>query len=173
MPIWGIVAAIATVIGAGISAYSAYAQGQAQSRMAAYNALIARQNAELASEQIEIARKEKEITEARQRREAERKIAAQKPLWAKAGVTMEGTPLIVEAESLTEAELDALAIRYAGTVEQSKILAQQAGWKQEEMLQRMRGRSARAGGYLEAGTSLLTGLSKVYDTGKEAGWFKR
>jgi len=154
-------AALATAATGAIQAYSAYQQGQAQSRMAAYNALIARQNAELAAEQMKISKKEKEIIESRQRREAERVLASQRAAWAKAGVEMAGTPLMVEAETLTEADIDALAIRYASTVEQSKLLAQQAGYKQEEMLQKMAAKQYRTAGYLGAGTSLLTGLGQA------------
>ena len=152
--------AIAVIASAALGAYSAYAQGQAQSKMAAYNALIARQNAELARKQMAIAKTEKEIIEARHRREAEKTLAAQRAGWAKAGVSMEGTPLIVAAESMSEAELDALAIRYASTVEQSQILAQAAGYEQQAQLERMRGRAARTAGYLGVGTSLLGGVER-------------
>lgn len=158
---WQIFAAIAAVLSAITGAYSMYAQAQAQRRMAEYNALIARQNAELATEQMIISQKEKEIAEARHRRKTEKILGAQKAAWAKAGVELAGTPLIVEAETLTEAELDALAIRYAGTVEQSQILAQQAGFRQEEVLQRMGARQYRTAGFLGAGTTLLTGLGQV------------
>ena len=155
------IAAAAAVASAGISAYSQYAQGQAQSRMAAYNARIASQNAELAMEQMGIAKTQKEIMEARHRRGTEKILSAQRAGWAKAGVEMAGTPLIVEAETITEADLDALAIRYAGTVEQGQIMAQVAAQRQEAALQKMAGRAARTAGYLGAGTSLLTGLSQA------------
>jgi DNA helicase IV len=157
-----VVAAVASVLAAGISAYSAIQQGNAQARMAALNAKIASQNASLALEQMEIARREKAIEEARHRRRMEKILAEQRAAWAKAGVEMAGTPLMVMADTMTESELDAMAIRYASTAEQSKILAQAAAHKQEALLQQMAGRQARTAGYLSAGSSLLSGLGSAY-----------
>ena len=168
MPIpWLAIAAITTVLSAAVGGYSAYAQGQAQSRMSSYNALIARQNASLAAEQMGIAKKERGIIEAKHIRESEKYLAAQRAGYAKAGVEMEGTPLLVAAESMANAELDALAIRYAGTVEQSQILAQKAGLQQTETLEKMRGKMYRTVGSLGAGESLLTGAEKI------AGMYKK
>ena len=165
-----LIAKTVAAAGAGISAYSAYSQGQAQSRMAEYNALIARQNAELASGQMDIAKKEKDIMEARLRRRTEQTLASQRAGFAKAGVEPAGTPLIVAAGTITEADLDAMAIRYAATIERGQILAQQAGLKQEERLQRMAGRQYQTAGYLGAGASLLSGIGQVasiYYSGKK------
>ena len=158
---WLAVAVITAAIGTGVSVYSAISQAQAQSSMASYNALIARQNAALAAEQMGIAKKEKDIIAARQARESEKYLAAQRAGFAKAGVGMEGTPLIVAAESMVGAELDALAIRYAGTVEQSQLLAQKAGLQQQETLEKMKGKMYKTAGYLEAGSSLLSGVGTI------------
>src|SRR3990167_9832642 len=147
------------------SAYSDYEQGRAQAQMAEYNALIATQNAKLAGEQIGIVTKEKAIEAARLRRNTEDILASQRASFGKAGVEMAGTPLMVAAETMTELELDALAIRYAGTIEQSRILAQQAGLRQEAQLQGMVGRQARFAGNLGAAISLLTGLNSAGSQG--------
>ncbi|MFZ2937653.1 MAG: hypothetical protein WA066_02990 [Candidatus Omnitrophota bacterium] len=156
------VAVGAIVIGTGLTVYSMYSQGRAQQYMSNYNAMIARQNAELMTEQMKIATKEKEIAAERHQRGVGKVIASQKALWAKAGVDMAGTPLVAEAQTLTEAELDALAIRYAGTVEQSQMLDIQSGLKQQETLERMRGSAYAKAGYLGAGSSLLTGMGQAY-----------
>ena len=126
------VSAVATLGSAGVSAYSSYAQGKSQAAISSYNALIAKQNASLTAKQIGIAEKEKDILASQYRQKAEKTLAAQRAGWAKAGVTMEGTPLLVAVESMAEADIDALAIRYAGTVEQSQLLSQQAGYQQQE-----------------------------------------
>jgi len=160
-----IIAAATAVASAGISAYSAYEQGRSQAKMAEYNALIARQNAKLAGEQIGIVTKEKAIEAARLRRNTEDILASQRASFGKAGVEMAGTPLMVAAETMTELELDALAIRYAGTIEQSRILAQQAGLRQEAQLQGMVGRQATLAGNLGAASSLLTGVSSAASQG--------
>ena len=156
-----IVAAIATAIGTGISAYSAISQGQVQSAMTANNARIARQNAALIEGQKGIAKREKSIIEARSRKQAERVLASQRAGYAKAGVTMEGTPLLVQTETMSEADLDALAIRYAGTIEQSQLIAQQSALRQEAMFEKMRSGQYKTAGYLSAGASLLTGIDKI------------
>lgn len=155
------VATAIAVVAAATGAYSAISQGQAQSRMSAYNAMIAKQNATLAAKQIGIARTEKGITEAKSMSNANRVLASERAAYAKAGVNLEGSSLMVEATTQSNAELDALAIRYAGTVEQSQILANVAGQKQQEMLEKMKGKMYSQAGYAQAGNSLLTGASKV------------
>lgn len=153
-------AVVGTVVGAGVSAYSAYAQGQAQAQMASYNALIARQNADLALEKSKLQKTQTRIVEKRHREATKRTLATQRLLYGKAGVTGAGTPLLVGAVTAMESEIDALAIRYAGSVEQANILAERAGYKQQETIAGMRGSAARTAGYLGAGSALLTGLSK-------------
>lgn len=152
---------IPAIISALTGVYSAISSAQAQSSMSSYNALIARQNAALTASQMEIAKKEKGIIEARYRAQSEKTLASQRTGYAKAGVQMEGTPLLVAAETMGEAEIDALAIRYAGTVEQSQLLATQAGYQQQATLEKMRGKMYRTSGYLQAGTSLLSGASNI------------
>jgi hypothetical protein len=60
---------------------------------------------------------------------------------------MEGTPLMVLAESAANAEIDALNTRFT------------AG--REATLSTMRGQEGRRAAYWSAGTSLLTGLSRI------------
>ncbi|MBT9138744.1 MAG: hypothetical protein DDT31_01319 [Syntrophomonadaceae bacterium] len=163
-----VVAAVASVASAAIGAFSSISAGRAQARMAAYNARIANQNAELAIAQMDIAKKQKEIMAARHRRGVEKTLGAQRAAWSKAGVDMAGTPLLVAAETEFEADLDAMAIRYAATVEQGQLLAQAAGQRQEATLQRMAGRAAKTAGYIGAGTSLLTGAGQAaYHLGRK------
>lgn len=143
------------------SAYSAYSSGQAQARTSAYNALIARQNASLTAKQMEMAKMEKGIIEARARAESKKTLASQRTGYAKAGVTGEGTPLLAAAETMTNADLDALAIRYASTVEQGQLLSQQAGQRQAVTLEKMRAKAFNQASYIGAGASLITGASKI------------
>ena len=149
---------IAVVAGAGISAYSSYQQGVSQQNMANYNARIASQNAALTVEQMDISQREKGITQARQRRETEKVLSSQRAKFAKAGVEMAGTPLMVAADTMYESDLDSLAIQYSSTVEQGQLLAKEAGLRQEASLQKMSGKAARDAGYLGAGSSLLSGI---------------
>jgi hypothetical protein len=158
---WIAVAAVAAGVSAGVGAYSAISSAQAQSRISSYNATIATQNADLASKQIGIAKKQNDVVAAKYAEQSKKYLAAQAAGYAKAGVTEEGTPMLVAAESIVNANIDALAIRYAGTAEQSQILAQQSGLEQQATLEKMRGKMSTQAGYLQAGNSLLTGISSI------------
>lgn len=155
-----LIAASAAVFAGGISAYSSYQQGQAQSRMANYNALIARQNADLMKKKMDITKIGTGIEETKFRKRIAALKGAQRTAYAKAGVAMEGTPLYVAAETEREADIDALAIRYAGSIEQSQLLAGMAEMQQREKIERMRGKQYATAGYLGAGASLLSGISQ-------------
>jgi hypothetical protein len=156
-----VIYAIFAALSVAMTGYSAISQGQAQARMSAYNSMIAKQNATLAAKQIGIARTEKSITEEKAMSNTNRVLASERAAYAKAGVNLEGSSLMAEATTQSNAELDALAIRYAGTVEQSQILANVAGQRQQEMLEKMKGKMYSQSGYLQAGSSLLSGVSDV------------
>lgn len=158
---WLALAALATLIGAGVSAYSSIQQGQMQSQMATYNALIAKRNADLQATQAELALKGKKIEEIKQQKKAQEVLGAQVTGYSKAGVQAEGTPLIAQSELMTESKLDALAIRYASSIEQSQALARESGLRQEAMLQEMAGKQYEQAGYWKAGGSLLTGIASA------------
>ncbi len=155
------IAAIFLGLGTAVQAYGQFQAGQAQAGMASYNALIARQNADLTSRRMELAKTEKEIIEQKFRKKGERTLASQRAAFAKAGVELEGTPLIVAEETASEIELDALAIRYSSSVEQAQLLSQKAGFEQADILERMRGRQAKGAGFIGAGTTLLTGIGRI------------
>jgi len=169
---WLALAAIATVLSAGTTAYSSYQQGQAQQSMSSYNALIARQNADLALQKQELQKMQTKITEQREREKTERFISEQRALYGKGGVTTEGSPLLVMADTAAQGEVEALAIRYAGSMEEANIIAQGSGYRQDAELARMRGGAASKAGSIGAGSALLTGVSQFAGIGQQAGWFK-
>lgn len=158
---WLAIAAIATVFGAGIAAYSTYQQGQAQAQQAAFNAMIASRNAELAARKIELTKQQTELQAKKFQKHTESIKSAQRVQYAKAGVTGEGTPLLTAADTQLNADIDELAIRYAGSIELSDVLAQEAEQRQKEVLFRMRGKEASMAGSYGAGASLLSGLGQA------------
>ena len=87
--------------------------------------------------------------------------AAQRTAYAKAGVQMEGTPLIVAGETQRQADIDELAIRYAGSIELSNVLAEQAKQEQAAKLYQMQAKNYSTAGTLGAGASLLSGLGQT------------
>lgn len=133
---------------AGAQAISSISQGNAQSNMAKYNAAVSEREARQAKEAAK-------FEESRNRQAAESLLSSQRAAYAKGGVTSEGSPLLVQAETAEEAEIDALALRYSGSVAEARAKSQAA-------LDRMQGKAAKTAGYLGAGTSLLKGASKIW-----------
>ena len=121
-------------LGSGLSAVGSIRQGQAASAAANFNA----QTAERSAAQ----------REALQRTQSQRQMGAIRAGIAKSGARMEGTPLMVLAESAANSEIDALNTRFGGQAEAS--------------LSRARGRNDRRAAYWNAGTSLLTSASRIF-----------
>ena len=137
----------ATILGTLTSAWGTYESGRSQAKMAEYNAAVTARNAE--QERLQA-----EYEEKRHREQMEKRKATQRSLYYKAGVTTEGSPLLVMEETAAKAEQDALAIRYGGEVSASR-------WETQAAIDRMRGREYKRAGALGAGTSLLTGASAI------------
>lgn len=120
-------------IGTVVSAVGAMNAGKAESNAATYNA--------------EMARRDASSKEAAQRVQQQRQLSNIRASVGKSGATMAGTPLMVLAESAANAEIDALNTRYSGVAESN--------------LQMSRAKNARTAGNLRAGTSLLSGMSRI------------
>lgn len=129
------------------SMYSSYQSGKSQQAAADYNAKVAEQQ----SRQAQQVAKTKEEN---YRAEVDRRMAKIRADYAEAGVTTEGTPLLVMMESARQAEKDAARIRYGGDIESSALLS-------EAGLQRMVGKQAYQAGTIGAGVSLLSGTSRI------------
>ena len=121
----------AAIIGTVVAAGAAAAGGVAQQQAAKANAKQAQAAAA--------------FDEARQRERAQKILAAQRVGFAKAGVTLEGTPGDVLANTAEDAEIDALAIRWGGASRAAAFKAQ--------------GQSALIGGITGAAGALLTGVT--------------
>jgi len=124
---------VLSVAGLVTSAMGAGQQYDATADAAQYNAAVERNKA--AAE------------EDRRRRESARQLGQIRAGRAKSGVTMEGTPLMVLAESAEMAELDALNARWSGET--------------TARLDEQRAASARKAKPYAVGSSLLAGISKI------------
>ena len=122
-----------TTVGALTGAMGAIQSGRAQVAANNYNA---------AQDRMEAA-----VEESRRRREGKRALGAIRAGISKSGVTTEGTPLMVLAESAADAEIDALNARWQG----------EASARQYEM----RASAARKAIPYAVGASLLTGAGKL------------
>jgi hypothetical protein len=143
-----IIFAVVAAVGTAVSAYSAYSQGQAQASAQRYNAKLAENQAAGARNAADV--------EASQRLEHYRRVQAQnRANVGAAGVTEAGSPLLVMADNAAQAEMDAQLVRYRGELGATT-------YQGEANLRRYGAGRAEAGGYLGAGSTLLSG---AYDIG--------
>lgn len=141
------IAIAATVASAAASAYASYQSGKSQQAAADFNA-------EMAARQAKQAQDVAKIKEENYREEVARRMAKIRADYAAAGVTTEGTPLLVMMDSARQAERDAQRIRYGGEIESF-------AYQGEAGLQRMTGKQAYQAGLIGAGVSLLSGASRI------------
>ncbi len=134
---------LGTVVSAGGSIYSASKQAEA-----------ANANAQIAEDRAKKEREAGKRREAQYRRKGERFMSTQRALYAVSGIRMdEGSALDVMKDSVQEIEYDAQAIR-AGADATAQYYLSQA------RLDRQQAGTAMTMGFIQAGTSLLTGYGK-------------
>jgi len=165
------------LIGSAVSAIGAIRQGQAASNEANYRAQLAEQQAAVTRQQAEITRQqaEREKVVGRQseedfRREQSRLMAARRARFGAAGVEQgSGSPLLVSEDFASEVELQALRIRSGADTAVTRLEQQaqqqeyQAGFQAAEApLYRASGKNAKTGGFLRAGSLLLSGAGRAY-----------
>jgi hypothetical protein len=136
---------IAKVAASAMEGYSQIQAARAEAAWHDYNAKIANRNAEQAVIQSK--------AEAKRRRQEIRKLlGVQGALYGKAGVTFEGSPLLVMADTAAEGELDARLIEYEG------LLKKQA-YKMQARASKLHAKGIRTASYWQAGSSLLGGAA--------------
>lgn len=134
-----------------VGAIGSISQAQAAKNAANYNAQLAERNAV-------IARQQAAANEDAQRRHANRVLGRMRSGYGASGVTSEGSPLDVLEDSVAEAELDALNIRYQGELGAM-------GYQSEAAMQRTAGKNAMRQGYFRAAGSLLGAGANYYAQG--------
>ncbi len=174
----GVLPAIMVGVGTAISAGATLMGGMATasqnremarhaSRVGAYNRSVAAQQAQLAREQA--AQKATLLHE-----EANKLLGRQRALFASFGVTFEGSPLMVMADTAAKAERDIQWARYAGELDAWKydttgtMAGVQAG--QEAALYDFKAGQSVTSGIIGAGTSLLTGAGKYLTEMQPVKW---
>lgn len=140
--------AIAIVaVGAAVAAAGSIMQSQQAAKVEEYQAEVAENQAQMAKDMAAI-----EARRARIKGEIVKGQARAK--FAKSGTTFEGSPLLVMEELAAQLEHDVQIIKYGGRV-------RAIGYQAEAGLYNMRARMTREAGYWAAGSSLLTGASKI------------
>jgi hypothetical protein len=132
--------AVGTQVAGGVlQARAAQAEGDAVASAAEYNRVRALQQGR--------------AEERRRRRVARRELSSQRVAFAKAGVTLEGSPLALLGQNAAEFEVDALNVGAAA--------------RNTANLERMRARSARRIGRRRAGAELLGGVARGASLGAQ------
>lgn len=154
------IAAVTSAVSAGVGAYSAYASGKAQSDQAEYQATMAKKQGELSEL---AARQEAADIE----REAQRTRARQITQGSAAGVSVSsgGSLWDVIANSAKLAEAERQNTLRAGQLNKEAYGVEAQSYSAAAS-------AAQTGGWLKAGTSLLSGASSVISYGNKAGWFE-
>lgn len=150
------------IAGTLISAAGAVQQGVAAREQAQYQSAVARNNQIIAQQKAEDARLRGAEAERRRRIETAQLIGRQRASAAAAGVVVdEGSALDLVADTAAIGEQDALTIRTNAEREALGFEAQRANFEAEEQLSTLRGRNAQTAGFIQAGSTLLTGASRV------------
>lgn len=136
------------VIGTAVSAAGSIAAGIQSQKVANYNAEVAQNNA---TAERQRASYEADITRGRVRQV----IGAQRAAGAASGLDVRsGTPIAVLGDTAKSGELDVLARLYQG---ESAAVA----YENDARRMRAEGKAAKIGGFINAGTSLLSGFGNL------------
>lgn len=135
-------------IGLGVSAVGTVASGIQSQRVGEYNAKVAENTA--------TAERERAAYEAGlQKDQVRRVVGAQRAAGASSGLDITtGTPVAVLGDTAKAGEMDVLARLYAGESASTASINDAARFRAE-------GKAAKTAGFINAGTSLLSGFGKM------------
>lgn len=156
---WAIIPLFA--VGVGVTAYAQYQAGRAAEQQARAQAAWYDYNAKVAQREAEAERQAVAFETKQQKRTAEQLLARQRALVGKAGVTMEGSPLLIAEDTAAQLALDAAMIRTTGA-------RRAAAFRSQSILDISKAGAARtaAAGYRRAGVwgagaSILGGAAQA------------
>lgn len=139
--------AAAYIVAAVVAATGAVVSADAQRK-------AANTNADAQARAAEAAQQKANFDAQRQRESVSKLLSAQRALWGRSGLSMEGTPLLTLEDTAGQGELDTLAIRYGGDIGAARE-------RSAANLSRMQGANAMTAGYFSAGSSLLSGAARA------------
>lgn len=138
---------IIMVIGAAVSAYGAYQQGQAAKKAANFNAKVAEQNAG-------IARKDAAMQQAQSDRETYLRLGALRANAGAMGGGQQGSALDVLGDVTEQSAIERQMIGYRGEL-------QARGYGNTATLEKFSGKSAEQAANIGAGATLLQGIGQA------------
>jgi hypothetical protein len=136
--------------GTAFQAIGAIQSGNAAKAAGDYNASLYERNAQIAAQNAQ-------AQEDRQRRLSAMRAGASRAAVGGSGVSLAGSPLDILESNAAQEELDALMIRWNGANEVTNLRASGA-------LAAAQGRNAQRAGYMSAGSAILLGGAKAYDS---------
>jgi hypothetical protein len=142
---------------------AAEAEGKSQQNMANYNAAL--QEREAKSIEARTALQQKQQAEASDRAQSTMRAG----LGASGAVTTAGSPLLIQAEQASQAEMENLMIGYQGSEEALSARSQGKLDIMSGKISRQKGSAAKTAGFMNAGSTLLTGFGTA---GYYGGWGK-
>lgn len=150
-----------SAIGSMQSARSQVASGDSAAANAEYNAKVAEYNASVMEEDAKAAKLSSDYEADKLKREARRLEGRQRALYAKGGVTAEGSPLLVMAEDAGIAAKDIYMTRYSGTVKAQNYNSQANLLRSNASFYRYGGGVAQNTAQNSATGTLLSGLGNM------------
>lgn len=149
------------IVGTAMSAIGAIQQGNAMAANYKAKAMAQKRNAKIMEMNAQAAAGQAAATEDAQRRKARQIGGMQRAAISEAGTGNGGTNALLVEQSGRNAELDALNIRYEGELKRRGLLNEAGNERYGAKINSMNAGTARTAGYIGAGTSLLSGASKL------------
>jgi hypothetical protein len=153
---------LTTLASAAVSAYGAYSQGQTQSKNARAQQAMAEYNAKIQEQAAGDVRRQAGLKEDAQRRKAAMILGTQRAAIAESGFDASGSMLDLVNQSSTNAELDALNIRYTGEMQAKGLLAQSQLSNYQGSIYGMNAEDAKTASYVGVGSALLGAANNMY-----------
>lgn len=153
------------IVGAGISAYGVFRQGQAASAEADFRSQIAGNNAIIAGQNAEIALEKGRAEIRDERRKTKQRIGLQRAQLAAQGFDVsEGSSIDILGDTAALGELDVLRIEADAENRARNFRIQASSFESEATLGRFASKNALTAGRIGAGSTLITGAARAGKT---------
>ena len=154
-----IIGTVAAVAGAGVAAYGSYQASQYQAQIAERNARIARENADRSIQRSQVEQESQDM-------KAKALLAQQEAEQAASGLSLHGRSAIMTRKSSRElARHDALKIRQAGMMEAAAYKQESENAVLPAQMYRQQAQFSLLEGFINAGSSLISGAQNFAQPG--------
>lgn len=154
------------LVPASISAVGSIAKGQSEKQAANGQAASQNYDAQIADQNAAMSYAQGSQQEETQRRQARQTLGEQRAAIAESGTGFSGSNADVMRQSATNAELDAMNIRYGADVQALGYKNQATSSRFNAKLSKNSGKAAAMAGYLSGASTLASSAISNYGTGK-------